>query len=101
MVIDRIQQLLLCPVIVASIASHSTERVIYGNEPSPDAPFLTLDSRGFGKVDYNIFSKANVNLLNPLQIKAITKMPTQYTLCADRVVVCDHVALFLLNELIQ
>lgn len=28
-------------------------------------------------------------------------MPTQYTLCADRIVVCDHVALFLLNELIQ
>ena len=28
-------------------------------------------------------------------------MPTQYTLCTDRIVVCDHVALFLLNELIQ
>lgn len=53
-------------MIIASLAAHAPERTIYGPDPSPDAPFLTLDSRGFGKIDYDIFSKANVNLLNPL-----------------------------------
>ena len=88
-------------MILASLAAHTTECAIYSPDPSPDAPFLTLNNRGVGQVEHNLLTKANTDLLNPLQIKAIVKVPTQYTLCSDRVVVCDHVALFLLNELIQ